>query len=185
MAHMLHFTLCQMDLSCPLLSPTLPALPSACSHNSLRTCSCSPACRHFFLNLNPFKLLTWPHPSLHNGRTSWKNSLPTSPFSQITSCLVYWNFSNSKSPRTLLPILVFSSRPSFYMSSLQNVTLWGTPCCWNSCPSELPPSRFLSYLSNCPYSPSHFQRHVGVIDFCLGSTSLLPHHGWSLLVFIS
>lgn len=32
MPQMLHLTLCQMDLSCPLLSLTLPALPTAPSH---------------------------------------------------------------------------------------------------------------------------------------------------------
>ena len=71
-SQMLHLSLSQMVLapSWSLLSSTLPALPSASSHNSLWTCSCSLACRRFFLNLNASKLPAWPPSSLHNCQTS-------------------------------------------------------------------------------------------------------------------
>lgn len=128
---------------------------------------------------NPFswiKILSSYWHSLHNCQTSWKNSLLTSHFSQIMYCLVYWNFSNSKSPMTLLLNLVFSSQPSFYMSSLQNLTLWShLPTEASVLLSFHPPSSGLTSPIAFSYHPV-FNATLVSLDFCLGSTSLLPHH---------
>ena len=92
---------------------------------------------HWATKGTPFKLLIWPPCPLHYCQMAWKTSLLTALFSHY--CLVNWNGSNSVSSMTFLLNLIVSSKLCFWMSSLQNLTLWNTSSLLGLMPFHLPP----------------------------------------------